>query len=303
MISAAYIKQKSREIGFDDCGMAPAGAIPHFSERLGLWLSQGRHGGMRFMEENLDKRSDPRLLVPGAKSVVSVVLGYNPDHLQDGPFRVARYAYGEDYHVRIKSMLYALIAAVRERYPDFEAKPCVDTVPISDKYWAARCGLGWIGRNTLLITPELGSWVNLGELVTTAEMDEYDRPLPDHCGDCRMCLQACPNHALGKSLDCRRCNAYNTIENREESLPEDLDLRGYYFGCDCCQLVCPYNRDVPARTVVTPEQMDRLSNLPLLSEAEYHRFSRHSAMSRIGYSQLRRNLAHAERRTKDQKQS
>ena len=144
-------------------------------------------------------RRDPSLLVPGAQSVIVVLLGYKPSQHMQGDARIAQYAYGEDYHERIKRMLYQLIAAIRQRYPDFEAKPCVDTVPISDKQCARRAGLGWIGRNTLLVNPSLGSYCNIGELVTLSPADRYDAPLENGCGDCRACADACPNKALTHS--------------------------------------------------------------------------------------------------------
>ena len=289
-LSSALIKAKAKSLGFDDCGISPAGEVPHFSDTLQEWISHGRHAGMHFMEENLDKRCNPQKLLPGAQSIISVVVGYKPSDTMQGPVRIARYAYGEDYHEKIKRMLFALIAAIKEDYPDFEAKPCVDTVPISDKYWAYRSGLGWIGKNTLLVTPNMGSMVNIGELVTTAPFDHYDRPIPNRCGDCTLCLKTCPNHALADTLDCRRCNAYNTIENRSETLPPDLRLNGYAFGCDCCQQVCPYNIQAEPRIQISSDRLQTLESLPQATEPEFKQITKQTALNRIKYPQWRRNV-------------
>ena len=286
----------AHEVGFDDCGIAQAEAIPQFSHSLQEWTAQGCHASMSFMEQHQEMRGNPQLLVPDAKSVISLVVGYKPSQTMQGPFRIAQYAYGEDYHEKIKRMLFALIARIQERYPDFEAKPCVDTVPISDKLWAMKAGLGWIGKNTLFVHPRLGSFCNLGELVTAAEMDSYDSPIPNQCGECHKCVDACPNRALkidsnNKSmLDARRCTSYHTIENRSEQLPESLRTNGYVFGCDCCQLVCPFNQQAPVSVEVPSERLQELETLPQADEPTFKQLTRHSPISRIKYYQWHRNL-------------
>jgi epoxyqueuosine reductase len=231
-------------------------------------------------------------------------------------------------------MLYELIAAIRQRYPDFEAKPCVDTVPISDKQWARRAGLGWIGRNTLLVNPVLGSYCNIGELVTPSPADSYDTPIENRCGDCRACVAACPNHALSESransfampsksmvttedsnktlthshinelthssineyphsniplLDANRCASYHTVENRAETLPPDIRLSGYAFGCDICQLVCPYNQTAEVRYTLTDERKAQLEALADADPTAFKRLTKHTALSRIRHSQWQRN--------------
>ena len=198
-LHAPFIKQAAIEVGFDACGIAKATPLTEEEWGYDEWLSNGYQAGMAFMEQHRDMRSDPTLLVPGAKSVIVLLVGYKPSQTMQGPARIAQYAYGEDYHERIKRMLFQLITAIRDRYPDFEAKPCVDTVPISDKQWARRAGLGWIGRNTLLVNPTLGSYCNIGELVTPYPTDQYDTPIANRCGDCHACVDACPNHALSES--------------------------------------------------------------------------------------------------------
>lgn len=294
-LDTQLVKTAAREVGFDACGIAEAGALTDEELHLRPWLEEGCQGSMRYMEEHADMRYDPRLLVPGARSVVSVLLGYKPSQRMTGRAKVAQYAYGQDYHERMKGMLYALMAAIREHYPDFEAKPCVDTVPISDRAWAVRAGLGWRGRNTLLVNPVLGSYCYIGELVTTSAFDQYDTPLEDGCGDCRRCVEACPNHCFvpcaagGYWNDARRCASYHTIENRAEQLPDDVRLSGYAFGCDCCQLVCPYNVAAAARYQLSDDDKARLESLAEADEATFKKATRHTALNRIKYSQWKRN--------------
>ena len=201
ILSAQFVKQQAALIGFDDCGIARAEALPQFYERLKAWVAAGNCAEMKFMADMMAMRSDPTLLVEGARSVISVVVGYKPSRVMQGSKRIAQYAYGEDYHTKIKQMLFKLCDALQKEYPSFKAKPCVDTVPISDKVWAARAGLGWIGKNSLLITPTMGSYVNIGELVTDAECDVYDRPIENQCGECKKCVEACPNQ-IGRA-SCR----------------------------------------------------------------------------------------------------
>ncbi len=307
LIDSQYLKALAAAIGFSDCGIARAESLTDDEYPLGEWLALGYQADMHYMERNAQMRRDPRLLVEGAQSVVSLVLPYKLDRQIESSARIAQYAYGEDYHERLKRMMYQLIARLKERYPDFDARPFVDTAPISDRHWAVRAGLGWIGRNTLFIHPHFGSYCFLGEIVTTAQVDRYDEPFRnDPCGDCRLCVDACPNKAIidrqtkdslqnSKSkiqnfLDARRCTSYNTIENRAESLPDELDTRGYAFGCDICQSVCPYNRQAPSAYHLDDERKAQLEALSDADEAAFRRFAKHSALSRIKYPQWQRNI-------------
>lgn len=244
MLSLAEIKRLALEVGFDDCGVARADALTDEEYPLRQWLARGWHAGLGYMERNVEKRMDPRLLVPGAHSVICVVSAYGPPDpgRTDG---VAAYAQRREYHEVIKPMLQEL----RTRL-GIDGKVCCDTVPISDKHWAARAGLGWIGRHTLLVTPRWGTWVNLGEIVTTEECSEYSdyseySEYSDYCAKCGKCVEACPNHALAPEgppmMDVRRCTAYYTTHN-PRPLPPDLDTRGYTLGCDLCQLACPFSQ-------------------------------------------------------------
>ena len=176
MINSALIKQLAAAEGFSDCGIARAERLGEEEYPLDEWLGAGCQADMHYMERNAQMRRDPRLLVEGAQSVISLVLPYKPDRQIESSARIAQYAYGEDYHERLKRMMFSLIARLKERYPEFEARPFVDTAPISDRHWAVRAGLGWIGRNTLFIHPHFGSYCFLGEIVTTAQVDRYDEP-------------------------------------------------------------------------------------------------------------------------------
>lgn len=246
MLRSADIKQAALEVGFDACGVARADALADSEYPLREWLSRGWHGDLRYMERNVEKRMDPRLLLPGARSVICCVSAYPPPSEAENTEnrgRIAAYARGRDYHTVVKQMLFQL----RQRL-GIQAKACCDTVPVSDKRWAARAGLGWIGRHTLLVTPLWGSWVNLGELLTVEPCDRYDQPLPSRCSACNLCVDACPNRALAPlahphsfALDVRRCTAYYTTHN-PTPLPPHLDPHGYTLGCDICQSACPYNQ-------------------------------------------------------------
>ena len=294
-VNSQFVKAAASQVGFDACGIAEATALGDDELPLNQWLANGCNADMHYLSEHEAMRYDPRLLLPGAQTVVSVLLGYKPSHRIGGKAKIAQYAYGQDYHERVKSMLYALIAAIRAEYPDFDAKPCVDTVPISDKAWAVRAGLGWRGRNTLLVNPQLGSYCYIGELVTTFRADHYDTPLPNGCGNCHRCVDACPNACLVPSKgglywnDARRCASYHTVENRSQSLPASLRLAGYAFGCDCCQLVCPYNIAARVRYTLSDTDIELLESLADSDEATFKKVTRHMALKRIKYFQWKRN--------------
>lgn len=292
-LSSSFVKEAAAAVGFDACGIAAAAPLTEEEWSYDEWLHNGYHADMAYMEQHRDLRRDPSLLLPGAKSVISLLVGYKPSSLMQGTARIAQYAYGEDYHERIKRMLFQLIAAIRQQYPDFEAKPCVDTVPISDKQWARRAGLGWIGRNTLLVNPTLGSYCNIAELVTTSPADRYDTPIENGCGDCHACADACPNCALTLSrnplLNANRCASYHTIENRAETLPPDIHLSGYAFGCDICQIVCPYNQAAAVRYTLTDERKAQLEALADTDPDTFRRATKHTALSRIRHTQWLRN--------------
>lgn len=248
MLNSSDVKRIAAEVGFDACGVARADALTDGEYPLREWLARGWHGDLGYMERNVDMRMDPRLLVPGAKSVICCVSAYPAPECVGG---TAAYARHREYHKVIKDMLFAL----RERL-GIDGKVCCDTVPISDKHWAARAGLGWIGRHTLLVTPHWGTWVNLGEIVTTEEINDEGgvrneelSAVADNssrfCAKCNKCVDACPNYAIAPDgppmIDVRRCTAYYNTHN-QRPMPPDLDSHGYTKGCDICQLACPFNR-------------------------------------------------------------
>ena len=292
----AQVEALARAAGFHACGVAAADSVPGFESRLRAWVDDGCAADMGYMKERMAMRGDPRMLVQGARSVVSCLLAYKPSRAMHGTHRLARYAYGEDYHLRMKGMLLRLLRDIRALYPDVEGRAFVDTAPISDKEWAVRAGLGWRGKNTLLVHPLYGSYVFLGELVLTAACDGYATPLASpSCGDCQRCVQACPNHAIALHggryrIDARRCNSYHTIENRSDVLPSGLNLAGYAFGCDCCQEACPYNQSAPATQQVSEDELARLEALWQADEDAFRRARKGSALARIKYAQWRRNI-------------
>lgn len=296
-IDSQLIKDLARSIGFSDCGIARAERLGEEEYPLDEWLNAGCQADMHYMERNAEMRRDPRLLVEGAQTVISLVLAYKPDSQMQASAKIAQYAYGEDYHTRLKRMMFSLMAAIKESCPDFEGCPFVDTAPISDRHWAVCAGLGWIGRNTLFVHPRYGSYCFLGEIVTSAVADNYDKMYSvNQCGECNRCVQACPNNAIVTSrfgaamVDARRCTSYNTIENRAETLPDELDTRGYVFGCDICQSVCPFNIQAPASFHLDNERQRQLEDLADADEEKFRTFSKHSALSRIKYTQWQRNI-------------
>ena len=243
------LKRLAREAGFDLAGVARAEALTKAQQRLVEWLGRGFHGEMAWMAREPEKRSDPRLLFPGAKTVLSVALNYYTPHehpASEDAGKISRYAWGDDYHEVLKEKLVSLLESIKDEFPGTGGKACVDTAPILEKAWAAAAGLGWIGKHTNLITRERGSWVFLGELILDIEADSYDEPAEDHCGTCTACLEACPTDAITEPyvVDSNLCISYATIEHRGDEFPEAVAgrLEGWLYGCDICQDVCPWNR-------------------------------------------------------------
>lgn len=257
------------------------------------WLNHGCHGEMRYMERYLPQRRDPRLLLAGARSIISIAFPYRPSGGYHHP-HIADYALGEDYHYVIKEQLKPIIRCLAEEYGAL-SRICVDTAPILERYWAVRSGVGFIGLNKQLIVPAVGSEVFLAEIITSLEL-EPDTPLGLNCGLCRKCVKSCPTGALASdgSFDACKCRSYLTIEHRGP-LPSDIDLGESVYGCDICQRVCPHN------SVEAPETIDSFRPNPALlsldrnalahlSSGDWRRLTRRSAMNRIPYSLLRRNL-------------
>ena len=245
---AVAIKEAATRLGFDACGISKAERLDEEAIRLEAWLNQGRHGTMAWMERNFEKRVDPGKLVEGAKSVISVIHNYYvpQTHPQDElTGKISRYAWGDDYHDVLKEKLYALFNWIQSEIGEVGGRAFVDSAPVLDKTWAQRSGLGWIGKHTNLINQRIGSYFFIGELIIDLEL-EPDGPVPDHCGTCTRCIDACPTDAIYQpyAVDANRCISYLTIEHREDDIPVPLQARleNWIFGCDICQDVCPWNK-------------------------------------------------------------
>jgi len=298
LLRSEDIKQKARDLGFQKIGIVPATALTEEGARLQEWLAQNFHGTMHYLARDPEKRSDPRLLLPSAKSIICVALNYYRPEKQPETAKISRYAWGDDYHDVLQEKLKSLRAWMLEQVSDIEAKICVDTAPIMDKAWAVRAGLGWLGKHTNVITREFGSWVFLGEILVSVEL-EYDSFIEkDHCGKCTACLDACPTQAIVApyKLDATRCISYGTIELRSEELPEAMreKLEGWVFGCDICQDVCPWSRfskpTEETRFAPRPGIIEmNLQNLLTMSQEEFSTRFRGSAIKRAKVSGLRRN--------------
>lgn len=239
------IKAEAERLGFMSCGISKAGFLEEEAPRLERWLNKNMHGQMGYMANHFDKRLDPRLLVDDARSVISLTLNYFPEkEANPDSYKISKYAYGEDYHFVIKRKLKELMHFIEENIGDVSARGFVDSAPVLDKAWAAKSGLGWIGKNANLITPQVGSFFFVAELITDMEL-ESDGPITDHCGTCTACLDACPTEAIVEPyvVDGSKCISYFTIELKD-AIPTEMKGKfdDWMFGCDVCQDVCPWNR-------------------------------------------------------------
>ena len=292
------IKRKALELGFDLVGVSKAGFLEQEARDLEEWLKQGRHGTMKWMENHFEKRVDPRNLVEGAKSVISVLLNYfpAPEHQQpEGAPKISTYAWGEDYHKVLKRKLYTLLEFIFEKAGEINARVFTDSAPVMDKAWALRGGLGWIGKHTNLINPKLGSWYFIGEIILDLELD-YDAPMKDFCGTCTKCIDACPTDALKPyQIDSNKCISYLTIELRENMPAEFVgQTEGWAYGCDICQDVCPWNRfSTPNKGEFKP--LDHIlaygkAEWLGMEKREFKKMARKSAMSRVKWEKMMDNL-------------
>lgn len=244
--STSIIKKIAYELGFQFCGISKAEFLAEEAPRLEKWLKDSKHGKMSYMENHFDMRLDPRLLVPGSKSVVSLLYNYYPEHKQrDDSFHVSKYAYGTDYHFVIKDKLKLFLERIRTEIGDVDGRVFVDSAPVMDKVWAKKSGLGWVGKHSNLIHPKNGSFFFIAELIIDLEL-EADGPIKDYCGTCTRCIDACPTDAIVEPyvVDGSKCISYLTIELKDEILPSEFSgkMKDWIFGCDICQDVCPWNR-------------------------------------------------------------
>ncbi len=297
------IKSKAAELGFAKVGIVRAEKLGGDAERFARWLDRGFHGEMAWLSRDPEKRSDPRLIFPEAKSVIVVAMNYfTPHEHEHDPEKgkISRYAWGDDYHDVLKERLRALLDWIRVERPEAEGKVCVDTAPMMEKAWAVRAGLGWIGKHSNLITKDHGSWVFIGEILLNLELD-YDADIvDDHCGTCTACLDACPTNAIVEPyvVDSRKCISYATIELRTDELPTEIasDLNGWLYGCDICQDICPWNRFEKPTDESRFEPRNAETSLPLdaveqMTHENYVERFRRSAMKRTKLSGLKRNAS------------
>lgn len=306
MLSAAAVKAHARACGFDLCGIAPATNLPKLS-RLADWIAAGYAGEMSYLAESLDERTNPTVTLPTVKSVISVAVVYNVDApysaaIQDpDAVAIARYAWGDDYHLVLRQRLRALLAALAaDAGAGFEGLTCVDHEAVQERVFAEAAGLGWIGKNTCVINPQLGSWLFLGEIFTNADL-ATDTPIADMCGTCTKCIDACPTDAIVEpyTVDATRCLSYLTIETRGDIDPAmQPAITTQIYGCDICQDVCPWNRkaavsDDPAWQPRDGFLFPHLSTLRGTSDADLSAKLKGSAMKRAGLTRIRRTLDHA----------
>jgi len=296
----AFVKTTARELGFSFCGISKAEFLADEAPLLEAWLQRGYQGKMHYLENHFDKRLDPTLLVPGAKSVVSLVYNYFPKQSlnHDGTFRIARYAYGEDYHTVVRDKLKIFLDTLREKVGDVQGRAFVDSAPVMERAWAARGGVGWTGKNSLLLNREMGSYFFLAELIIDLPLDA-DGPAKDYCGSCTACIDACPTDAITEPyvVDGSKCISYFTIELKEE-IPADVKGKfdNWIFGCDICQEVCPWNRFAKPHSEPRFEPNTALASM---TENEWREITaevftkvfRDSAVQRTKLEGLRRNIA------------
>ena len=292
------IKTEAKKLGFLSCGISKAEFLEDEAPRLERWLKDGKHGKMAYMENHFDKRLDPRLLVPDAKSIISLLLNYyTPLDQLDGAPKISKYAYGKDYHHVIKDKLKQLFQIINNKIGEVSGRVFVDSAPVMEKSWAVRSGLGWQGKNTNLISKKAGSFFFIAELIVDLEL-EYDTPVTDHCGTCTACIDACPTEALTPyHIDASKCISYLTIELKDQ-IPTAFKnkMDDWAFGCDVCQDVCPWNRFSkqhneplfsPNSEVINYTQ----KNWEEITQETFNIIFKNSAIKRTGFKGFKRNIS------------
>ncbi|WP_415223350.1 tRNA epoxyqueuosine(34) reductase QueG [Psychroserpens sp.] len=293
-----FIKTEAKRLGFLSCGISKAGFLEEEAPRLEKWLKNNAHGEMRYMENHFDKRLDPTKLVEGSKSVVSLLLNYYPSEIQNPEsYQLSKYAYGTDYHFVIKDKLKELLQSIQDEIGDVHGRAFVDSAPVLDKAWAAKSGLGWIGKHSNLLTQQIGSFYFIAELIIDLDL-EYDYATTDHCGTCTACIEACPTEAITEPyvVDGSKCISYFTIELKE-NIP--LDFKGQFddwmFGCDICQDVCPWNKFSKAHSEPLfnphPELLDMTKkDWEEITKDTFNKVFKKSAVKRTKFDGLERNI-------------
>ncbi|MFK7971959.1 MAG: tRNA epoxyqueuosine(34) reductase QueG [Bacteroidia bacterium] len=296
------IKSHGYNLGFDLIGFAKADFMEEEARDLEAWLNERKHGEMHYMANHFDKRTDPRLLVDGAKSVISVMHNYFPGEgvsQPEGAPKISRYAWGKDYHKVLKNKLYRLLEFIQEEVKtEVNARVFVDSAPVLDKHWAKRAGLGWIGKHTNLIAPQKGSWFFIGEIILDVPLQYSEGPIQDYCGTCTRCIDACPTDALSPyQIDANKCISYLTIELKdamEESYGDQLE--GWTYGCDICQEVCPWNRFSVKTNEADFQPLDQIllmgkDDWSELEKSTFKWLAKKTPMNRIKWEKMQHNLS------------
>ena len=297
------IEQLAISIGFNACGVCPAHKLSENQPPFEEWISKGMHGEMQYMERNIDKRLDPTLLVPNAKSVISVLLNYFPENrkISTAAPKISRYALSADYHTIIKKMLWQLLDSLRADFGEINGRAFVDSAPVLERAWAQKAGLGWIGKNSMLISPKLGSYTFIGELILDVDIEPSRTSIPNRCGSCTRCIDSCPTGAIlaPQIIDAQKCISYLTIEKKSSlTTTEQESLNGWCFGCDICQEACPWN------SKATPQKLSSLlpkeevlsldaNKLLTLSEENFNSIFSDTPVLRTGYKKFIENAKHS----------
>lgn len=291
------IKEKAIQYGFESCGISKADFLEEEAPRLENYLKNNYHGAMQYLENHFDKRLDPRLLVEGSKSVISLKYNYFPTETIESPLKISKYAYGEDYHEVIKAILRDMVTELQEEIGTFDFRIFVDSAPVLEKAWAAKSGLGWVGKNALLVNKKHGSFFFLAEIICDLTLIP-DSPTTDHCGTCTKCIDACPTNALlpNRVIDGSKCISYLTIELKNE-IPSEFSgkMDNWMFGCDICQDVCPWNRfSFPNQEpkFQPNEYLKNLKNIEWkeLTQEIFSEIFRKSPVKRTKFTGLKRNI-------------
>jgi epoxyqueuosine reductase len=296
----ALVKRKAREMGFSFCGISKAEFLEDEAPRLEEWLKRHYHGKMSYLENHFDKRLDPRLLVPGAKSVISLIYNYYPkkDLGRSHELKVSKYAYGDDYHQVLKEKLTSLIQNIREEIGEIAGRAFVDSAPVMERTWASRSGIGWVGKNSLLLNRGMGSFFFLAELIVDLELN-YDAPVKDYCGSCTACMDACPTGAIAEPyvVDGSKCISYFTIELKDQ-IPADVQgkFNNWIFGCDICQDVCPWNSFSKPHTEDRFDPSEEFQSMTRqqwkeITEEVFAKVFDKSALKRTKFSGIKRNVS------------
>ena len=297
--NSQLVKRLAKEIGFSSCGISKARFLHEEEKKFEDWLRQGYQGSMSYLERNFDKRLDPTKLVPGAKSVISLSYNYFPPKklISENNFIISKYAYGKDYHKVLRNKLKKLFTKIRDKIGEVEGRVFVDSAPIHERAWAKLSGVGWIGKNSLLINKNQGSYFFLAEIICDLDL-EYDEPVLNRCGNCTRCIDACPTDAITKAqvVDANKCISYLTIENKEK-IPKELrgPINNSIFGCDICQDVCPWNKKsvphnekefIPKKELRDLKKKDWIE----LTEDTFNKIFEGSAVKRTKFQGLKRNI-------------